>query len=543
MAWKDKPLLSWIAIYDHLKSDCGSTGLYRWFHRGLGVIYLTALAPLFHQVSVLIGAQGLTPAKGLLDTSYANQGVFRSVLQFPSLFHLWTDDSMLYALVASGCIGAILLIAGRHVFLGAVIAWMSFLSLTTIGGDFFVIIIDLLLSEVGFLAMFSAWFLQYRGQNPRVVDLAFRLLNFRLWFCMGVNKFYMPMDVWTDFTFFDYFFQAQPMPTPLAWYLDKVPISLKHLAQVCLFIGEIIIPFFVFGGGLMRWLSVITFVTISVLIQLSGNYGYFNLLSIVLALVILKDADLPFGLSLKSHPNRSIAIPLVVWPLLVANLFLQVVYCATVFDRTPYSYQNHFNHTFLNWRPDNRMLDNALEALRMPSYWRISSPYGVFKGIPKYHAEIRFSGSLDGRVWEDYQFRYLPSAGTGYLGFYAPYYPRLDHVMFYEGLCEGAYRHNPLNPYSKAWQCRFVNSLFEPSTELCRLLLLCPLGKKAPEFIKAELLRLRFSTNGRAGDWWLEEHMGHVTIFRKNEGVSECDCLFDHEATLETVIGDRLVVK
>lgn len=491
-------------VREWLVKDSGSVGIYNWFHRGLGLVYLVALVPMFIEAPGLIGENGLLPAPRLLDMAYQGQGVLSSLWQFPSLYHIFPSDITLYALIATGCIGALMLVAGIRVFLGALLAWISFLSITNVGGDFYIIIIDFFLSEVGFLALFSTWFLQYYKAIPNLVDFAFRMLNFRLWFCMGVNKFYMPLDVWADFSFFDYFFFAQPMPTPVAWYFNQVPDFLKYVAQVGLFIGEIIIPFFVFGKRWMRILSFITFFLISFFIQLNGNYGYFNVLSVVAALLILKKGDLKWLPKSISGDIKQLKIPVAVSIFVGINLAYQALYSITVFDPTPYSYQNHFNHTFLNWKPESKLADKAMEIFRWPSYWRICSPTGVFKGIPRNHAELRFSASIDGDKWTPYQFKFLPSSYTDYLGFYAPYYPRLDHLMFYEGLGESGFKYNPLNPYytaDNAWICAFVDGLFENNNKVTRLLKNTPYGDTSPKYIRVEVYRLRFSMDIKDGAW------------------------------------------
>jgi len=530
MSWRDR----FVRLKGHALSDSGRSGMFGLFHKGLALVYLSALIPLFHQLLTLIGNNGLLPASELVGMVRADIGHVRAFLMFPSLFHFAPSDITLLLLIAAGCAGALMMLTSRWLFYGAVIAWASFLSITTIGGDFFIIIIDLFLSEVGFLSMFSAFCLRYHGHVPRVVAWPLLLLNFRLWFCMGVNKFYMPHEVWTDFTFFDYFFQAQPMPTPLAWHLHHSPDLWKHLAQVCLFIGEVIVPFFVFGPKWWRWTAFAVFVAISLLIQLSGNYGYFNLLSVVLALTVLKDADLPASVRSSVSVRSGNGLGTTGGAMLGLQMAFQLMYCVTVFDPRPYSPQNHLNHTLVNLKAGNTVAEGMLEVLRLPSYWRIVSPYGVFKGIPMYHAEIRFSGSADGEQWQAYRFRHLPSTSTDRLGFYAPYYPRLDHLMFYEGLCEGVYLHNPLNPYhheGNAWICRFVGKLFDSDPGVTQLLLDDPFASTAPRYVKAELYRLWFAAPGEGGRWE-GERMGSEAVWSAQEAIVPCGCIFSYEEAM-----------
>ncbi|MBI1286595.1 MAG: hypothetical protein GC178_03360 [Flavobacteriales bacterium] len=511
--------------------------IFRLFHKSLGLVYMVALVPLLYEVDALIGSNGLLPAKGLLEMSYADQGVIRSLLQFPSLYHLYPSDLSLYIILGIGVLGALLLLLTRHVFLGAFLAWISFLSVTSIGGDFLIIIIDLFLAEVGFLALFSTYLIQYRGYVPKLVHFSFLMLNFRLWFCMGVNKFYMPSSVWVNFEFFDTFFQAQPMPTPVAYYFHQVPRIMKWLAEIGLFIGEVFIPFAVFGGKKLRKLSFWTFVAISVLIQLNGNYGYFNVLSIVAALTILKDDDFGWFRKLNWKDTKTtFGIPRFLAWILSAQIAWQVLYSIYVFEPTPYSAQNHLNIMFNTWKTDSKVLNVLYEPFRWIGYWRVCNPYGVFKGIPKYHGELRFSGSINGEEWKDYEFRFLPSGKTDQIGFFAPYYPRLDHLMFYETLSESNCRHNPLNPYytlENAWSCNFVNALFSNNGHVTKLLRKNPFEDEPPKFIRTEVYRLSFDECSK-GYWKSERMDGMGRVY----DLGNCSApLINYKEAMATVYG------
>lgn len=470
--------------------------IFNLFHSALGAVYLFALFPLYFQIDALIGKNGLLPAAELLQTAYEDKGVIYSFLQFPSLFHLYPHDISLYVLITVGCLGGVMLLFNWHIHIAAWIAWISFLSITTVGGDFFIIIIDLFLAEVGFLSLFSTYYLQNNKHIPWLVVASFYVLNFKLWFCMGVNKFFLPDEVWTSFTFFDYFFHAQPMPTPLATVFEYSSELLKKLAIAALFVGEIIIPFFVFGGRRCRIVAFVNFVAISILIQLNGNYGYFNVLSVVVAIPLLSSTNffktqrLGFK-KLFSFKHASLASKI-----LSLHILWQMLYCVWVFNPKPHASQNHFNFIFHNVKSNSKNVNAVLQPLKWIECWRLCNPYGVFKSIPKFHGEIRFSGSIDGKTWRYYKFRYLPSCLTDYLGFYAPYYPRLDHLMFYETLNAQNYKWNVLNKYNNnknAWIANFIRSLFNNNKCVGRLINENPFSESSPPAIlKAELFQLSF---------------------------------------------------
>jgi hypothetical protein len=484
--------MKWIAdTINNSTKNAGTSTVFSWFHRALGMVYLIAFIPLFWEIGPLIGENGLQPATNLLSKTYSINGYFASILQFPSLFHLYPCNTTLYLIITLGCIAGLSMLFNYRIFISGLLAWGCFLSITSIGGDFFIIIIDLFLAEVGFLSLFSTYCLQYKNYIPNIIWWVFKWLNFKLWFSMGVIKFYNPEATWTSFTFFDTFFQAQPMPTPLAKIFHQCPQLLKKTAIVCLFIGEMVIPFFIFGKKPLRWIGVLTFVIISILIQLNGNYGYFNVLSIVIAITILKDTDLGLNdvdaLSPQSLKLLKIS--------LFSNLTIQFIYILLLFHPKPFSYQNHFNfiHTYFK---SNTIITYPFKLI---SYWRLCNPYGVFKSIPSYHGELRISGSADGNEWKIYEFKYLPSGHTDYLGFYAPYYPRLDHLMFYETLSERNAKYNTLNLFYKEdipWSSQFIKQIIKNNESSTSLLKNNPFkNQQGPKYIKLETYRLSFNEN------------------------------------------------
>jgi hypothetical protein len=497
--------MNWLSakIGKRAYQDAQANKVFSWFHKGLAVVYLCAFLPMFFELDVLIGNEGFQPARDLLHSSYSHQGYWASFLQFPSLFHFLTNKAGLLLIVSLGCLGALGLLLSYQIFWSALIAWLSFLSITSVGGDFYIIIIDLFLAEVGFLTLFSSYHLQFKGYLPNLVVFAFKMLNFKLWFSMGMIKFYMPLSEWTNFTFFDSFFQAQPMPTPIAKLSDQAPAFLKSVAIIGLFVGEVILPFFVFAKAFYRKIAGAVFVLISILIQLNGNYGYFNILSIFLVLTIFRSSDfgfkaaLPFEQSGKSKNWWS--------TFLVGHIVVQLIYCLLLFHPKPKYTQNHFNfiHTYLG-TPTSTVVNSLVYPLKVLSYWRICNPYGVFKGIPKYHGEIRLSGSQDGLHWRNYTFKYLPSGLSDKLGFYAPYYPRLDHLMFYETLCQSNAQNNTLNPFYKnkaPWSRQFLATLFTDQPIVNKLLKRNPfIGRKPPKFIKTSYYQLQLNTQ-RTRNW------------------------------------------
>ena len=138
---------------------------------------------------------------------------------------------------------------------------------------------------MGFLTLFPSYYEQRKKRFPNLVAFAFVLLNFRLWFCMGVNKFYFPQPSWTHFRF--WYFSGTAHAPPAARWFHQLPLVFKQSAVAALSLPDY--PRFLgFGSRKFGLIAFVTFTLTSVLIQLAGNYGYFNLLSIITGVLVLK---------------------------------------------------------------------------------------------------------------------------------------------------------------------------------------------------------------------------------------------------------------
>jgi hypothetical protein len=166
---------------------------------------------------------------------------------------------------------------------------------------------------------------------------------------------------------------------------------------------------------------------------------------------------------------------------------MQFIYTIALLDPKPPGYQNHFNQVFL-YEGDSKCFHLAKNLFKPFVYSRVSSPYGVFKSMPRFRIELRFSGSMDSVGWRPYEFKYVPSANTQALKWFAPYYPRLDHLLFYETLDAGGYNFNLLNPYytrENVWTGKFIRKLFENDDRVMQLLAKNPFLKFRPDISSA----------------------------------------------------------
>lgn len=524
------------------------------FIRLMGVIYLMAMFPFIFQYQGIMGKYGVQPATWLLEQAWSNEG-WIALFHFPSLYWIWDSDEMLLALILINCLAAVCLIINFRPFAAASTAWISFLSFTTIGGDFTIIIIDLFLAEVGFLTVLLTFAINRFGYTPRIIHFLFLLLLFRMWFSMGMVKFYFPGESWKELTFFEYFFPYQPMPNPISWYVHKLPRWTYTIAIVLTFIIEIVFPFFIFLGKKWRMLAVSGFTVFSIMIWLTGNYGYFNPLTIIIGIFLFYDHDYPGKITDRFPPvafiNNSTG-NYGIYSISITLVVMHIIYIGLLFSPRLHNPQNHLNYFcyFENTRNVNGWKQVFWAPFRLISNLRLVNPYGVFKDISRFRVELRFEGSTDGITWQPYEFKYVPSGHTQILKFFAPYYPRLDHLMFYESYGVGVYNdnpanprnspQNPLNPYyttSNPWICKFLDALKNNNPHIVGLLSQNPYEETSPEYIRVKAFLLNFTSKHekkQSGRWWNEEYL--FTPYDSSvETDKNCQPLYDLNEILTVV--------
>ncbi|NXT58563.1 LMF2 factor, partial [Pluvianellus socialis] len=155
---------------------------------------------------------------------------------------------------------------------------------------------DSLLLEAGFLAVLVAplRLLKWRSTAWRPHDSVtfwlVRWLLFRLMFASGVVKLTSRCPTWWGLTALTYHYETQCIPTPVAWFAHQLPVWFQKFSVVATYVIEIAIPVLFFAP--IRRLRLFAFysqVLLQVLIILTGNYNFFNMLTIVLAFSLLDE--------------------------------------------------------------------------------------------------------------------------------------------------------------------------------------------------------------------------------------------------------------
>ena len=472
----------------------------RWlFLRALAVVYLIAFVSLWTQVQGLIGPNGIVPAEQLLDLVRQHAGGGR-YWDFPTVLWFGAGAGALNLVCGLGALGALVLLFDFWPRGVLAMLWVLYLSLVSVGRDFLSFQWDALLLETGFLALLLApGHLHPRRQAapPPVLISVILLwgLLFRLVFESGVVKLTSGDPTWRDLTALDYHFWTQPLATWTAWYVNLMPEWVKKLGVVTTFLAELVAPILIWLGRRTRRWAFVAIVGFQLLIFGTGNYTFFNLLTITLALLLIDDEGwkkalpgwvlrrVPQSLEVApSHAGR-IGVTIAAVPLLVLG----------------------FTSLLMTVGPRGMVPLPALQALALVSPLSSVNGYGLFRVMTTTRPEIIVEGSDDGSTWKPYEFRYKPGALDRRPGFVEPHQPRLDWQMWFAALDQ--YEISP-------WFQAFMLRLLQGSPDVLRLLATNPFPDHPPKYLRAILYNYEFTdlkTRRATGNWWRRTELGPYT--------------------------------
>lgn len=478
--------------------------LTRWlFLRGLGFVYLFAFASLWSQVLGLIGSRGILPATSYLQAASMGGlgGIQADFWQVPTLAWFNSSDDFLLFLCWGGVLLSVLLIVGVLPGPALALLWAFYLSLVAIGQDFMGFQWDALLLEAGLLAIFFAplqlwWRLPGEVRPSRTVLWLLRLLLFRLMFFSGVVKLVSGDPTWHGLTALTYHYWTQPLPTPLAWFMNQLPAQFHQFSTALVLVLELGAPLLIFGPRRVRLLGAGLLVSLQVFIMITGNFAFFNILTIVLCVPLLDDTVVErfipaplrarIGKPVSRQPAWMLPRRLVVLPFAALVLALTGV----VVQSEYFGYRN----------VPEPLLGLAIKL----APFDVVNSYGLFAVMTTTRPEIVVEGSQDGQTWVEYEFKYKPGDVGKPPTWVAPHQPRLDWQMWFAALT------GPQDSVlGGGWFSLFMKRLLEGSPEVVGLLGKNPFPTGPPKYIRAQLYSYTFSSPGSAGGgWWRRELTG-----------------------------------
>jgi len=385
------------------------------FLRGLGFVYLSAFLSFWVQGEGLIGPSGIVPWVRYLE-ALAGEGY--GFFSAPTLFWFFEGEWFLHFLCGAGALLSLLLLFGIFHPFPLFLLYLFYLSLVVAGGIWMHFQWDHLLLEVGFLAIFLTS-PRFSVFPTRWGVFLLRWLLFRLLLCSGMVKLLSHDPTWRGLTALLYHFETQPLPNPLSPWVHLLPPEiLKGMCALVLF-WELILPWGIFAPRRVRvWTGVLE-ALFQLAIMVTGNYGFFNLLTIVLCILTLDDSLFP-----ARFRKPSLSPPLgKVWKGVVLT-FLIFLFILS------------FDLTLRQLHLPDPLRPLLSPVIRVLSPFRLVSSYGLFAVMTTERYEILFFGSEDGVRWKPFTFRYKPDDPEKSLPFLPLHMPRLDWLLWFASLGE-----------------------------------------------------------------------------------------------------------
>src|SRR2546423_1859469 len=202
---------------------------------------------------------------------------------------------------------------------------------------------------------------------------------------------------WRPLTALDSHFWTQPLPPWTAWYAQQLPGWVHRGMTLGMFAIELGGPWLIFAPRRFPGLRVAACVLLVLGqfgIALTGNYGFFNQLAVVLCLALLEDATLRRVLRLRLAAGE--AEPLW-WRRVTATL------AAVIAPLSALTVAREIGATLPGARGSGE-----LAILRAIAPVRSINGYGLFRVMTTERPEIVIEGSRDGVHWRGEQVRLKP---------------------------------------------------------------------------------------------------------------------------------------
>jgi hypothetical protein len=476
-------------VWPHYR-DVGNHG-HLWarfvFLRALGLIFLSAFYSLAFQIYGLVGDRGILPASTYLSQVTVVEGAVQRFWYAPTVLWLYPHDIAMRAVIAAGLVCSTLLVLNVRPRAMVVLCTLLFLSCIAVLQDFSSYQSDGMLLEAGFISIFFA----PRGNFPGLgaEDPPSRLSRFmlewewfRIYFESGVVKLASGDPHWRNLTAMDDYYQNGPLPSWIGWYVQHFPHWYHAGTVILTLVVELVLVWFVFANRRLRIACFLVVTALQIGIIATANYAFLNYLVLALGFLLLDDrvfakvglrtpAAAESGTSRLRRQFESVVLVVVLYSTVVA--FISAGAASVI--------------TF-----PARLLDP----------FRIANAYGLFAVMTPARYEIEFQGTVDGKTWVPYPFRYKPQNVNERPGIYAPYQPRFEWNLWFASL----------GPWSQSpWVVEAEQRILSGSPDVLALFRYDPFKGKTPRAVRTVLYQYWFTesaTRRRTGAWWRREQLG-----------------------------------
>lgn len=444
-------------------------------NRLLGLMFFVTFISVNVQMKGLVGEKGIIPVKTTIELMKKNQ---KSFFQFPTFFFFNQTDTMIQIHCYLGILFSSLIV------LDILTPWMFFfnywiyLSLKMTGREWFALQFDHLLLETAILSTFlnlNSLFCLHTSGGSHSIHWALWWLLLRMNFCSGILKICTGDKAWRSQTALFYHYFSQPMPNFISYYAHLLPPLVHKASCVAHFVIELAFPFGLFFE-ISRVSAALGLALLQIGILVTGNYGVFNWVTIILALSTIDDQLL----GIIPSQRYPLSLELVCFSFCILVLFLSFPHFCQV------------SKGLIN--PPQWML-----KFKTVQQFFVVNYYGLFGKMTTQRHEVVIEGSNDGRKWMAYEFKFKPGDTSKRPPFVSGHLPRLDWRMWF--LQFEARRSAAVDTPLNAWFESLLMRLLEGSKEVLAIMGSNPFPDSPPQMLRVLLYEYQFADRSDTG-WW-----------------------------------------
>ena len=454
------------------------------FQRSLALVYLAAFLIAWNQFRPLCGDHGILPAR-----------LFLKRVDFwdaPSLFQWKANDTLFGAAAMAGVLLSGAALVGLTDIVGGALGnwisalswlalWVLYSSFVNIGQTFYSFGWEIMLGEVGFLAVFMG---SMRSEPSAITMWLLRWVLFRLMFGAGLIKM-RGDECWRDLTCMNFHYETQPLPGPLSWYFHHFPAWVHKLELLFTHFIELVVPFAYFGPRLLRQSAGAATIAFQLTLMASGNLSWLNCITIVTALGCFDDSAFRWLAPLL--PGWAIGVSGVSGGIPSPVLYVLTAVVAILSIQPT-----------LNLVSKSQIMNTSFDPLHLVN------TYGAFGSITRTRYEVILEGTDDPVLtfhskWSEYEFKGKPGDPARQPPQVTPYHYKIDWQMWFAAMSE--YYYHP-------WILNFIAKLLKNDPGTLSLLRVNPFKEKPPTHIRAELYEYHFTQPGDpSGNWWTRKRV------------------------------------
>jgi len=312
------------------------------------------------------------------------------------------------------------------------------------------------------------WLIPYAQLLPVI------LLVIRLFFHSGVVKLISNDPLWLSQNALNIHFYSQPFPHLLSYYTHRFVVfnNLSIVLTQLMFIIELIVPFGLLSNT-YRKISASILILFQITIIFTGNYGYFNFLTIALLCIplLIKETE---KLVL---PIEKIQFPKTIKQSMITNASLMAVFSIIIINGI----------TIIHYPRSNvLMFESVFENLM------VFNKFGLFARMTHNQTKFTINVSNNGVDWENIKLKYFDSSGYPTLRFIQPYHPRIRWQLWFKFINHQQY---------PTWYIKFIEAISKNSHNFPSILKNNNQLKKTYRLIKLCYQDITFNLNQPSQIW------------------------------------------